>query len=289
LGRLTCRTFLQYVFGIDDWDTNAQAQKAVDVFVAASWEWRKQIAVRGQADARIKQEALDALQALIRTHPKIYSLFEEDWNSSEYYSIILQPFVISPIINTGDIMIGLLRTLAVHEHASLEDALRRYHPFPILERYVHTDVVNAHGEVVVPKHTQVVMFTEDFNQFKHADLPHHATDSHDKHDHAGHGVFPWPIFGSGERMCAGQHLALPYLRTLRQQLVDTQRHCSDGSKMFQPEIHHRYSGRHLDNHAESWSEYAYFTWTILKATLEAKVDKNELFVPENGKCPFAAK
>lgn len=80
-------------------------------------------------------------------------MFEEKWTDPRYYSLLMQPFIISPAINVGDIMsaVYLLPDL------SLEDAIRRLHPFPILERYIDSDIVH-NNTVVVKADTQVIMF-----------------------------------------------------------------------------------------------------------------------------------
>jgi hypothetical protein len=109
------------------------------------------------------------------------------------------------------------------------------HPFPIFERYVANDIMmtskNEKGEriskCVVKGNTQVVMFTSDFISSS----------------------FPWNIFGAGPRICAGMHLALPYLKVLQQKFAPFLTAHPDGKYThveFRPDLYHRYSGRNND-------------------------------------------
>ena len=265
----------------------------------------------------------------------LWDIFGDRWRLPQYYSLILQPFIISPIINTGDIMVAMKRCGV---HISLEDAIRLYHPFPILERYVTSDVLYK-GKVVVPAHTQIMMFTSDFNQL-HAthesttttstttntttttattttSNPHKASDQSTKSTvQSTTGVmpmsmpYPWPIFGNGDRSCAGMHLALPFLRILRNVLIEgsnadtvnttsgTTSGAASGASsgltltldaMFQPEINHLYSVRHNDVKIESLSEMIYFIKVVVSAMWSAKATPEELVTSDNEgrKCPVS--
>ena len=54
LTRLSLACFIEYVFE-REWDSK------FEVFVRASLEWRKEIAIRGKADEKIKEESIDVL------------------------------------------------------------------------------------------------------------------------------------------------------------------------------------------------------------------------------------
>jgi hypothetical protein len=58
-------------------------------------------------------------------------------NLSYFFSLILQPFLISPTINTGDSVVAFLR----YPELVVSDALRQMHPFPILERFISKDIM----------------------------------------------------------------------------------------------------------------------------------------------------
>lgn len=222
---LTCRSFVEFLFGVE-WVPATHA-----VLVAASWEWRREIALRGRADPEVKREAVRVLvEELLPACPRLWALFGERWRRPEFYSVIMQPFIISPCINVGDIAVAL----QTHPTLSAEDAIRRMHPFPILERYVAADVrCPRSGSVLVRGGSQVVMFTSDFEG-------------------------SWPVFGAGDRSCAGMHIALPLIRALQAELV--------GTPSFRPEEGHRYSGRNNDDKmspAELW----YLLRTVARAVV----------------------
>jgi hypothetical protein len=142
------------------------------------------------------------------------------------YSLLLQPFLISPAINTCDIMVGIHRA---GKSVSLDDAVRRAHPFPILERYVADPIVDESGKVIIPGDTQVLFFANDFES-----------------------TVGWPIFSSGRRSCAGMHFARGYLTVLRSSLL--------GHPRFRPEAGHRFSGRNNDR--LEWGELVYLICTV---------------------------
>lgn len=220
---LTSKIFIEYVFN-RSWD------ESFEIFAMASWEWRKEIAMRGKADKKIQYQAVDVLiKDLLPNCERLWKLYGDKWNQSEYYSLILQPFLISPCINVTDIMTAV--KMISSGDMSMDTIMREMHPFPILERYVAKDVYH-NGRLVVAANTQVIMFTSDFNKNN----------------------YPWPVFGSGKRSCAGMHLAIPLLQVLRSEL--------SRSKLFKPEVNHRYSGRNNDNNM-SILEFWYFANTVV--------------------------
>jgi len=143
VARLTVFAFVRYLFGrgkegaerdscVVKGDGGEAIESAlVQRLVDGSWEWRKEIAVRGAASPAIKASAIEALLTLLRGS-ELWQLHKENWASPRYYSLLMQPFLLSPAINMGDIAV------AIHAQPSLsaEEAIRRSHPFPILERFV---------------------------------------------------------------------------------------------------------------------------------------------------------
>jgi len=184
---------------------------------------------------------------LIRNDERLWAMHGEAWREPRNYSLIMQPFLISPAINVGDVAVALKRRPGLR----LEDAMRDAHPFPIFERFVSEDVYvdrrvdKKNGKttsgrknvLAVRKNTQVIMFTSDFR---------------------GSNV-PWPVFGAGARMCAGTSAALGVLRAVATTLVAA-------GDAFAPERGHKYSGRHNDG-VSSLGEAWYFARTVVPIVL----------------------
>lgn len=225
--RLSLTIFVEYTVGVTDWDD-------LELVAQASWEWRREIACKGHGDLGLKKAAVNAIVRLIQDSDRLGELFGEGWCDPERYSLIAQPLLLSPAINTCDIMVAVARG---GRDCTLVDAIRALHPFPIFERYLKNPLIDADGKQLLPGGTQVLMFADDF------------VDAGER----------WSIFGAGPRSCAGASLALnPYLRVLRDNLL--------GYNLFRPAINHRYSGRNNDA-AMSPGEMAYFVGTILRVIL----------------------
>jgi hypothetical protein len=223
IAQLSLAVFLEYVFD-REWEPQFQA------LVDSSWEWRKEIAVKGKGDMKAKMAAIDVLTSdLLPKCPLLWNLFGEKWREPRYYSLILQPFFISPVINSGDIMVAFKR----YPDLEMEAAVRKMHPFPVFERYTDKDVI-FNGRLVVQAHSQVIMFTNDWVN----------------------SAYDWPIFGAGKRICAGSNIARIWLKEARKcfQLM--------GSR-FQPEKGHLYSGRNNDT-LHSFAELQYYISIALK-------------------------
>jgi len=225
---LSMAAVVEYLFG-----TALDGTRELQVLVDASWEWRKEIAVRGKADMATKEAAVAVVLCLLRADAKkLWPLFGERWCEPRYYSLILQPFLLSPCINVGDIAV----TLRAQPKLSLDEAIRVAHPFPIFERFMRTDVKGADGRVAVKAGTQVIVFTSDLS----------AADA------------VWPVFGCGPRACAGTNLALALMRPLHATLRELEQ--------FRPSLNHRYSGRNNDG-AVGFAETLYFLKTVLPVVL----------------------
>lgn len=97
LAKLTIETYLEYVLG-------CKWRPEFEIFVEASWQWRKEIAIKGKGDVGTKTKAIDLFLSLLKNENSVHSLwdiFGDNWHKPEYYSLILQPFLISPSINVG--------------------------------------------------------------------------------------------------------------------------------------------------------------------------------------------
>ena len=99
---LTIAIFMEYLFDLK-WTPDFL------LLVSATQEWRRELAVKGVGDARIKRDAVLLMQSVIMTAPRFNRLFDSTgtaWRRPEFYSVIMQPFIISPAINVSDIMVA---------------------------------------------------------------------------------------------------------------------------------------------------------------------------------------
>lgn len=242
--KLTIACFIEYLF-------DRPWQPEFDIFIKASWEWRKEISQRGKGDIKVKQDTVDYfVNNLIKSNKNIYEIFGERWSEPEYYSLILQPFIISPSINVSDIMVSAVdmymptvSNSTTNVHVNIDEVIRHMHPFPIFERFVTSDVI-IDGVVKVKANTHVIMFTSDF---KGSD----RDSNRDRDSKVLH--LPWLAFGAGQRMCGGKHLAMPLLQVLLKELTMLPN--------FKPALGHRYSGRNNDGNVEIFESW-YFMTTV---------------------------
>ncbi len=201
IAQLTISMFVEYVF-------NRSWEDSFQVLVDSSWEWRKEIAIRGRADSVIKARAIAVVVDDLLLNSSLWPLFGERWREPAFYSLIMQPFLLSPCISIGDIMVAI----QMQPSLSIDSAIRMMHPFPILERWLEQPLI-LDGREVIPARTQVIMFTSAF-------LEH---------------SFEWNIFGAGPRACVGANFAAPLLRMLAERLPLA-------GMRYQPERRHRFSG-----------------------------------------------
>eukprot|EP00887_Chlorella_sp_A99_P000067 scaffold16.g67.t1 len=209
----------------------ALAASGRDVDAAAVARFAAECFIRYTADPAVKAAAVARLtDDLLPRCPALWALFGDAWRQPRHYSLVLQPLLISPCINIGDIAVAM----AAHPELAPEAAMRLAHPFPILERYVARDVLASDGRVAIPGDTHAIMFTADF---------------------AGSPGVAWPVFGAGPRACAGAALMQPLLAAVHAAVA--------GGRLprFRPADGHRWSGRNNDGSwtlAESW----YFVRTV---------------------------
>lgn len=134
---------------IDSKDNNRNENNFIEKFLSdeflenmylASIEYRKEIALKGLGCKIKKQYAVDAIIEILQKS-KYGKLC--NWKKPECYSFIMQPFIISPMINISDIAVSLFNNhkkfldenFKNNFFAYLDHCLFSEHPFPILERY----------------------------------------------------------------------------------------------------------------------------------------------------------
>ncbi|CAI5737264.1 unnamed protein product [Peronospora destructor] len=214
----------------------------------ATWEWRKQLALKGLADKAVKQRTVEWCVEEIRRTPRLYDLFGEKWAEPEYYSLILQPFVISPAINLTDVAVVIkewVNTTPVTESITPEiirQCVCSAHPFPVIERYF----LKGNAEIGIFPNTHVLIPLDEM-----------AGDAYV----AGVDL----SFGAGTRVCVGRHMAMKAMIGL---FTDS----FARSNKFQPKLNHKYSGRHNDGN-ESVTETLYQLQLGLRAIGAAVINR----------------
>lgn len=210
---ITLKSFCKFLFDIEI-DYNES-----EILYLGSLEWRKEIAIKGKGDYIIKENCIQILLKLIRSNQNIYSIFNEDWKKPEFYSVIAQPFIISPMINISDIMSNsqvLLSKSLISKSDEItpyliDRIIYSYHPFPVLERYDP----DTSTQYFIPLDTLT-----NFNNFN--ELTRKI------------------VFGLGVRKCAGQVYAHIIIKKLLHFYFNNQEN-------FNPMKNHKYSGRNNDN------------------------------------------
>ncbi|RHY27900.1 hypothetical protein DYB32_006446 [Aphanomyces invadans] len=221
-----------------------------DLVTAASWEWRKEIALKGVGDMALKRKAVDAIVLEILAAPHVCNVFgAAQWLQPEFHSLLLQPFLISPAINVADVAVQVHRLTTVdptHYPDTMQQAtnlihlaIDTAHPFVLFERYLpeglQDDVVN-----IAPR-THVFMPVDVMK-----------TDAIIR-------------FGAGARKCPGAHLGMACMLGLFTKDVL-------GHAKFQPHVGHLYSGRDQDGQ-ETMYETLYQGRQALHAMRDALQDR----------------
>jgi hypothetical protein len=163
-------------------------------------------------------------------------------------NVIAQPFIISPLINVSDALVGAARLLKDHVECKLllktmegcktlaMRSLLKYPPFPLFERVAVSDV----GTIKAGTH----VFVEIDEFASRGDL----------HE--------WMAFGLGARACPGRGPAMTLLASFL--------HYGFGhpNVTIRPEVGHKYSGRLLDGQE---ADSVYFAESVLKTLKTALI------------------
>ena len=224
------------------------------LFYKASVEWRKEIALKGPGDYRVKEAFCQRLTQTIRASRYGAGLNNDHARDPVLWlSIFAQPFILSPQINVSDIMVSVFlflradpllysitRKKAIESddaylNAVIMESIRLQHPFPILERELCVDMI-IQGKSY-PAGTQVMMILDQFIQNSEFD-PQTWLEPGLKHPFEG------LVFGAGKRICLGKalakHLMVEMLKSMLVILPDIK---------IQPGLGHLYSGRDNDSKA----------------------------------------
>ncbi|OQR90826.1 hypothetical protein THRCLA_09194 [Thraustotheca clavata] len=199
----------------------------------SSWEWRKELALKGKGDMALKQRVVEWILEQVKSTPWLYEVFGAKWEDPEYFSLLLQPFFISPAINVSDVAVtmgSLAKRNMIDDNLAemINKALDMAHPFVISERYLEHGLVTD-GLNIAPG-TQVfipmdIMTTDNVIRF-----------------------------GAGARKCPGQYQGIALMLGIFQKQVLA-------SEKFQPSQGHLYSGRDQDGQ-ETFSELVYEAYVI---------------------------
>jgi hypothetical protein len=194
----------------------------LDKMYHSSLEYRKEIAIKGKGCVEKKQYAVDSIVNILK-QSKFSHLY--DWEKPECYSFIMQPFIISPMINISDIAVSLQNFYSKYNknefknfNTYLDFCLFTEHPFPILERYE------------AETNTQYFI---DLKSLK---------------DHVSLNDGSVLNFGMGIRGCLGRVYAREFINSFFENLLEEE-------KLFFPKLGHLYSGRDNDNGSLSESVY----------------------------------
>ncbi len=232
ISKITVSTFCKFLF------ETVPEQSELDILFNASIEWRKEIAIKGKGNMDTKLKAITIILNYIKSNHSIYMIFGDDWNKPEYYSVILQPFIISPMINISDIMANVQILLTNRLINSYEPITNEFinkiifssHPFPVLERF---------DEKTLTQHfiplDQLAKFTNYSDIYKNL------------------------VFGTGKRKCAGQHYAYVILKRFIYLYFQN-------TNKFNPTLNHKYSGRNNDNF--NLNESIYMAKILLKLLIQ---------------------
>ncbi|EQC31258.1 hypothetical protein SDRG_10863 [Saprolegnia diclina VS20] len=199
----------------------------------STWEWRKELALKGKGDMALKQRVVEWTVEQVKATPAIYEIFGEKWAEPEYFSLLLQPFFLSPAINVSDVAVtmgSLARREMLDENLgdTINKALDMAHPFVIAERFLEHGLET--DDIKIAPGTQVFI-----------PMDYMTTDNVIR-------------FGAGARKCPGQFQGTALMLGL------FQKHVLESPK-FQPALNHKYSGRDQDGQ-ETFSELVYQAYVI---------------------------
>ena len=212
INKIVVYSFCQFIFDIK------LTEDDMNLLSDGSIEWRKELAMKGIGNKIIKYKCVNKFKDFIKSNKLVYEIFKEDWYKSEYYSVIMQPFIISPMINISDIMVNYVelvqrKKISINEEITNEiinQVIYSSHPFPILERF---DPATC---------TQYFIPLDSLTNYNNYN-------NHNK----------ILVFGIGPRKCLGTNYAYSILKSFFTMY-------NKYPNSFLPKINHLYSGRNND-------------------------------------------
>jgi len=210
----------------------------IEMFYTASIEWRKEIAVKGKGDIKIKKQFFDFFCKKLKSEDR------------EVISVYAQPFFISPMINFSDIFVAIFKNReyfishnTVNFNNIVLESIRLYHPFPILERkYDLKDNHTYHSYIELDNFKQDRTFEPS------------RWNNKDKN------IYEFIPFGIGSRRCTGKNIALETISAILKTMVF---YPGINWSLICPEKDHVFSGRDNDL-STSFDEISYQLRFVLR-------------------------
>lgn len=219
------------------------------VWVGAAAEFKKELAMRGRGSTAVKVAALARAEVLLHGSSSAAAIA-----TVASASHVLQPFILSPIINIGDGLAEMALALAKEPsrcdtgatsaqvrvtEANCLAALVHSPPFPIFERFI----AEPGGPVAPGTHVFILsdriaasLTSSSYATSGDASSPHKSiTEYEPARDHM------WIAFGAGPRACPGQALALALMASVGDRLLHPPPPLQ--SRLWDGHLH---SGRHND-------------------------------------------
>ena len=215
---MTLKIFLKWLFV--DSDLLEVNQDMLEHVYESSLEYRKEIAFKGKGCQTRKQMVVDIVVKLLNKSKRYYNIFP-DWTQPECFSVVLQPFIISPMINVSDIAVSIEKYASNYNkkdiNSFIDYCILMEHPFPMLERYDAST------------NTQIFI---NLSELKDARFN----------------------YGYGPRACLGRLYAIEFLKEFFQPILNL------NYENFKPKVNHLYSGRDnvRSNLKESFYQVKYF-------------------------------
>ena len=162
---------------------------------------------------KLKQDLIDLMVDLL-SHNSKYKVVFTDWDAPIHYSVVIQPLIISPMINVADIAVNVQQQWHLYQQNGqnidqfIDLCIQSAHPFPMLERY--------------DKSTNTQIFI-DLNSLEESEK---------------NIAFNYSL---GPRACIGRHYAREFLGKFFSVIVERK------GIEFVPLEQHKYSGRNNDN------------------------------------------
>ncbi len=215
---LLARVLHEFVFG-----ESADSECAA-TWVAASISFRARIVMKASGDAAVQAKAIALCERLIESNAVLNALLINLSNAIEKVSVVLQPFILSPLINFSDAMVAVAHVMERgKDYSSKEEAralvmlaLASFPPFPIQERVVRAPIEGLQCGA------HVFVMADEMSE------PHN-----------------WKAFGLGPRSCPGKSLAMTVLISVIRSAE------KQGKSLGHVAEGHRYSGRLHDGRDES--------------------------------------